>query len=62
MHRDVSEGNVMIAHGRGFLHDFDHGFNWKLFLQFLFSLFFHPFTAIFFPILLVSVWLQVQLK
>ena len=35
MHRDVSEGNIMIANGRGFLHDFDYGFNWKLFLQFL---------------------------
>ena len=35
MHRDISEGNVMIANGRGFLHDFDYGFNWKLFLQFL---------------------------
>ena len=35
MHRDISEGNVMIANGRGFLHDFDYGFNWKLFLRFL---------------------------
>lgn len=31
-HRDVSEGNVMIANGRGFLHDFDYAFNWKAFL------------------------------
>ncbi|EPT01858.1 hypothetical protein FOMPIDRAFT_1088727, partial [Fomitopsis schrenkii] len=28
-HRDISEGNVMMANGRGFLHDFDNGFNWK---------------------------------
>ena len=29
IHRDISEGNVMIATGRGFLHDFDYGFNWQ---------------------------------
>ena len=33
MHRDISEGNVMIANGRGFLHDLDYGFNWKAFLR-----------------------------
>ena len=32
IHRDVSEGNVMIANGRGFLHDLDYGFDWKEFL------------------------------
>ena len=35
IHRDISEGNITIVNGRGFLHDFDYGFNWKLFLQFL---------------------------
>lgn len=33
MHRDVSEGNVMIADGRGFLHDLDYGFDWMSFLN-----------------------------
>ena len=33
LHRDISEGNVMIANGRGFLHDLDYGFNWKAFLR-----------------------------
>ena len=32
MHRDVSEGNIMIENGRGFLHDLDYGFDWKEFL------------------------------
>ncbi|KAI0729470.1 hypothetical protein C8Q72DRAFT_777911, partial [Fomitopsis betulina] len=31
-HRDVSDGNVMLANGRGFLHDLDYAFNWKAFL------------------------------
>ncbi|KAH9917492.1 uncharacterized protein B0H18DRAFT_1034360 [Fomitopsis serialis] len=33
MHRDVSEGNVMLVNGRGFLHDLDYGFDWKNFLH-----------------------------
>ncbi|KAH9830614.1 uncharacterized protein C8Q71DRAFT_785190 [Rhodofomes roseus] len=28
MHRDISEGNILIANGRGFLHDLDYAFNW----------------------------------
>ena len=32
MHRDVSEGNIMLVNGRGFLHDLDYGFDWKEFL------------------------------
>lgn len=35
MHRDISEGNIMIANGRGFLHDLDYSFNWKAFLHML---------------------------
>ncbi|KAH9915741.1 uncharacterized protein B0H18DRAFT_1215351 [Fomitopsis serialis] len=32
LHRDISEGNVLIANGRGFLHDLDYASNWKAFL------------------------------
>jgi len=28
LHRDISEGNILIANGRGFLHDLDHAFDW----------------------------------
>lgn len=36
MHRDISEGNVLIAENalyKGFIGDFDCGFNWKLWLE-----------------------------
>lgn len=37
VHRDVSEGNVMIARHskrfRGFIQDFDYSFSWKRFLE-----------------------------
>lgn len=32
IHRDISEGNIMIYNGKGFLHDLDYGFDWKAFL------------------------------
>lgn len=36
LHRDVSEGNVLIAEDapfKGFIGDFDYSFNWKRFLR-----------------------------
>ncbi|PCH37559.1 hypothetical protein WOLCODRAFT_84113, partial [Wolfiporia cocos MD-104 SS10] len=36
LHRDVSDGNVMIANGapfKGFIGDFDYSFNWKRFMK-----------------------------
>ncbi|KAH9915722.1 uncharacterized protein B0H18DRAFT_89201 [Fomitopsis serialis] len=40
MHRDVSEGNVMISRNpndtfKGYIQDFDYGLNWKKLLDFL---------------------------
>ena len=29
IHRDLSDGNIMIKDGGGFLLDFDYAFNWK---------------------------------